>query len=350
MNKSNKPLVAIFYGGRSGEHDISLRSAKCVLENIDQEKFIPVPVGIAKNGAWYFNKMDVMTESDQLALFTDQSTHAIAHADPTQERYFDIVLPMLHGKWGEDGTLQGLLDLAKIPYVGCGVLSSAICMDKDICKRLVTAMNIPTADYFICTKNDDTQIVLEKAQQQFSLPVFIKPANAGSSEGVSKLTAWAEMPEALEVAFAVDDKVLIEQGHAVRDIELAVLQAKQGDVPLVSDSAGEVVHTKTDFYSKDAKYNADYFPILHVPADVTEQQLAMMKRYAQQIFTGLECRGLARIDFFIDKNNGDVLFNEINTMPGFTKMSLFPQLWEKSGMGYQELLTYLIELALKQEP
>lgn len=348
MNNSNKPLVAILYGGCSGEHDISLRSAKCVLENIDQEKFTPIPVGIDKNGSWYFNKMDVLTDADELSLFTEHSTHAIAHADPTQERYFDVVIPMLHGKWGEDGTIQGLLELAKIPYVGCGVLSSALCMDKDICKRLVAAAGIPIANYFVAYAYDEIKIVCQRAEEEFSLPVFVKPANAGSSDGVSKVTDWHNLAAALQVAFSVDKKVLIEQGHTVRDIELAVLQAENHAEPKVSAMAGEVINHKIDFYSKDAKYNADYFPTLEVPAKVTEQQFVCMQDYAKIIFRVLECAGLARVDFFIDKNTGEILFNEINTMPGFTKMSLFPQLWEKSGLAYKDLLTYLIELSLAE--
>ena len=348
INKTTKPRVAILYGGRSGEHDISLKSAKCVLEHIDRDKFTAIPVGIDKHGAWYFNQMSVLTNSDSLSLFDEQSSQAIPHADPSQERYFDVVLPMLHGKWGEDGTVQGLLDLAELPYVGCGVLSSAICMDKDICKRLVAAMGIPTAAHFVAYMQDEKQRILEKAQQQFTLPIFIKAANAGSSEGVSKITAWPEFVHGLDTAFAVDRKVVIEQGHAVRDLEIAVLEDKQQGKPRVSEIAGEVVQSKTDFYSKDAKYNAEYFPSLELPAKVTEQQLSIMKDYAQRIFIALECRGLSRIDFFIDKTNGEVLFNEINTMPGFTNMSLFPMLWEKSGMSYRDLLTYLIELAIEK--
>lgn len=349
MNKSTKPRVAILYGGRSGEHEISLKSAKCVLEHIDREKFTPIPVGIDKQGGWYLNTMSVLTDADSLELFNAESSHAIPHADPSQERYFDVVLPMLHGKLGEDGTVQGLLELAELPYVGCGVLSSAICMDKDICKRLVGAIDIPTADYFVAYVNEAPQAIAEKTKQKFSLPIFIKPANAGSSEGVTKVTDWDQLLPALEIAFAVDKKVLIEQGHDIRDLELAVLEAKHKALPQVSDIAGEVVQTTTNFYSKEAKYDADYFPTLNVPANVTKQQLDTMKQYAQKIFVGLECRGLARIDFFIEKESGEVLFNEINTMPGFTKMSLFPMLWEKSGMSYKELLTYLIELALDKD-
>lgn len=348
MHDLKKIQVAVVYGGRSGEHDISLRSAKCIIDNIDTEKFDVIPVGIDREGQWFFNKSSVISEAESLAVQNGESIHAVPHADPTQERYFDVIFPVLHGKWGEDGTLQGLLEMTDIPYVGCGVLSSAICMDKDISKRLVSYAGIKTVDYFVAYQHQSHAEILAKAQQSLKLPVFVKPANAGSSDGVTKVNDWSELQPALASAFVIDPKILIEQGCDVRDIELSVLQAKDNSEPLVSSIAGEVINTKTEFYSKAAKYDVGYFPQLVVPADVTTQQLAVIQQYAKTIFTVLECRGLARIDFFIDKNSGEVIFNEVNTMPGFTSMSLYPVLWQHSGLSYQELLTHLIEIALDQ--
>lgn len=347
MTHKDKIRVAVLYGGRSGEHDISLRSAKSVLAHLDSEKFEAIPVAIDQQGRWFFNTLSVLSQ-DNVIVCDENSIDAIPHADPTQQSHFDVIFPVLHGKWGEDGTLQGLLELGDMPYVGCGVLASAMCMDKDISKRLVKQLGIPVTDYCIAYAYEDPQQVLQQVQQSLSLPLFVKPANAGSSEGVSKVNAWDGFQAAFIDATAIDQKIIIEQGHEIRDLEMAVLQAKQHQTPLVSDMAGEVINDKMAFYSKEAKYDTAYFPSLALPAAITGEQLICLKEYAKKIFIALECEGLARVDFFIDKHSNDIYFNEVNTLPGFTDMSLYPQLWEKSGMNYQTLLTHLIELALEK--
>jgi D-alanine-D-alanine ligase len=348
MTQKAKIKVAVLYGGRSGEHEISLRSAKSILTHLDKDKFEAVPIGIDQTGRWYFNTLSVISGADTVLVSNKESTPAIPHADPTQATHFDVIFPALHGKWGEDGTLQGLLELTNMPYVGCGVLASAIGMDKDVSKRLVKQCGIPIADYHVAYAYEKPQQVLQRVKAQLTLPVFVKPANAGSSDGVTKVNDWANFENAFKEAAAIDRKILIEQGLTIRDVEMAVLEAKDHQAPLVSAVAGEVVNEKVDFYSKAAKYSADYFPRLALPAEITDEQLATLQRYSQQIFIALECSGLARVDFFIDKNNGDIYFNEINTLPGFTSMSLYPQMWEKSGLSFQDLLTHLIELVLEK--
>jgi D-alanine-D-alanine ligase len=349
MNNQQKIRVAVLYGGRSGEHDISLKSAKNIIKHLDAEKFTAIPVGIDREGRWYFNDASVSNgpNLDALQVKNEASNSAIPHADPTQERHFDVIFPALHGKWGEDGTVQGLLELTNIPYVGCGVLSSAVCMDKDITKRLVKQLGVSVGDYVIGYAHEDLAGVLKKTQATLSLPVFIKPANAGSSDGVSKVDCWEDFSTAWQAAIAIDDKVLIEQALTVRDIEISVMQARDKGAPRVSAVAGEVINNKAGFYSKEAKFKADFFPTLQAPAEITDEQLNYMRLAAANIFTGLECAGLARIDFFIEKETGKVFFNEVNTMPGFTKMSLYPILWELSGLGFKDLLTELIEMAMQ---
>ncbi len=353
MSQTPKLRVAVLYGGRSGEHEISARSARNIIEHLDKTKYDVIPVGIDKQGQWLFNDMSVFentTDPTALAISNDNSVVAIPHADPTQDRHFDVVFPALHGKWGEDGIVQGLLEMAELPYVGCGVLSSAMCMDKDIAKQLVDALEIPVVDYYMVDKEvlEEPDGLDELIENNFSYPVFIKPANAGSSEGVSKVYEFEELVPALELAFSIDKKVLVEQAINARDIEIAVLQNKKGSEPLVSSMAGEIVNDKTEFYCKEAKFEAEYFPETIVPPKLTEHQLTSIKEYAQDIFTGLECEGLARIDFFIDREDGTIYFNEVNTMPGFNEMSLYPRLWQESGMSYSELLDHLIELAVKK--
>lgn len=348
-----KIKVAVLYGGQSTEHEISLRSARSIIEHLDKDKYEPVPVGIDQNGQWYFNDASILDDHAQEALpiKNESSIVAIPHADPTQERHFDVVFPALHGKLGEDGAIQGLLELANIPYVGCGVLSSAICMDKDMTKRLVESLEIPMANYLTIypaamQKLDE---LIQLIEAEFEYPVFIKPANAGSSIGISKVIAQEQLLPALEAAFAIDGKkVLLEQGLAVRDLEISVLQSSTDYEPKVTDIAGEVVQPDDQFYTKEAKFEAEHFPEVQVPAIVTDEQLATMQAYARDIFLALECEGLARVDFFIETETGQVLFNEINTLPGFTTSSLFPIMWQKSGLSFSDLLDHLIQLALNK--
>lgn len=349
MTENSKIRVAVLYGGRSSEHEISCRSAKSVVAHLDRARFTVIPVGIDEDGQWFFNDETIFDpKQSKLAISNENSTSAIPHADPTQERYFDVVFPVLHGKYGEDGTVQGLLDLANIPYVGCGVLASALCMDKDISKQLAKSLNIPITDYITAHAYEPYEDIFERLLSSLSFPVFVKPANAGSSDGISKVLSMDDMGSALTTAFALDQKVLIEKAMPIRDIEIAVIQDIITRQPIVTKIAGEIINDKTDFYSHDAKYNPEFQSILKVPAEITDMQLETLQNYAALIFKRFECAGLARIDFFIDKESDEIIFNEINTLPGFTDISLFPVLWKKSGMRYKALLSHLIDTALTQ--
>ncbi len=352
MTKAGKIRVAVLYGGRSAEHDVSLRSAKCVLQHLDQEKFTVVPIAIDKQGQWLLNDLSSLAklQDESLSIINHASRKTAFYPTPQDEHLFDVAFPMLHGSLGEDGAIQGLLELADIPYVGCGVLASAMCMDKDITKRLAIQAGVPTPDYLCVQANDMPS--LEKLQQQIaqqlSFPVFVKPANTGSSVGISKVIAATELKAALQCAFFHDKKVLIEQAVDAREIEIAVLQDLTKGTPLVSKVAGEIINAAGEFYSYAAKYSEDSQTVLQVPATITAEQLSCIQTYAQKIFLALECEHMARVDFFIDKKTNNIYFNEINTIPGFTTISLYPRLWQASGMTYTALLTHLIELALQK--
>ena len=350
MTQNNKIRVAVVYGGRSAEHEISLRSAKSVLEYLDKDKYDVIPIAIDKQGQWLLNDLSVLPNADaeQLLVANEGSSKADFFPAPQSKPHFDVVFPVLHGTLGEDGTIQGLLELADIAYVGCRVLASAMCMDKDISKRLAIQAGVPIPDY-LCVRHDVLQHLNELAmeiEQRFAFPVFVKPANTGSSVGITKVASVVELGTALEIAFAHDKKVLIEQAIDAREIEIGVLENLEGDEPLVSAVAGEIINAQGEFYSYKAKYSDDSHATLQVPANVTNEQLETIKSYARTIFTTLECSSMARVDFFIDKNNHNIYFNELNTIPGFTTISLYPRLWEVSGMPYSQLLSHLIELAL----
>ena len=342
----------MIYGGRSAEHEISLRSAKSVLQHLDQDKFEVLPIAIDKQGQWLLNDLSVLStpQAEQLLIANQASSKTQFYPVPQTERPFDVVFPMLHGTLGEDGAIQGLLELADIPYVGCGILASAMCMDKDITKRLVMQAGVPIPDY-LCVRSNVLQQLTQlqhQIEQQLAFPVFVKPANTGSSIGISKVNIANELQQALQTAFAHDNKVLIERAISAREVEIAVLQDLKSEKPLVSDVAGEVINAAGEFYSYEAKYGKDSNTMLQVPAKITAEQLNIIRDYARKIFIALECNHMARVDFFIDKQSGKIYFNELNTIPGFTKISLFPRLWEVSGMPYSALLTHLIELALQK--
>mgnify|MGYP002153688153 CR=1 FL=1 len=339
------------YGGRSAEHEVSLRSAKSVLEHLDQQKYQAVPIAIDKQGQWLLNDLSILPEShdEAVSVQNQYSSKAIFTPAPQQELHFDVVFPVMHGTLGEDGALQGLLELANIPYVGCGVLASAMCMDKDIAKRLAQQVGVPTPKYLVVRRSVMQRLDALQADidQQLSYPVFVKPANTGSSVGINKVMNADGLATALQAAFAFDNKVLIEQAVDAREIEIAVLQSLDDGEPLVSDIAGEVINAAGEFYTYEAKYSETSQTQLQVPAQLDGTTLTTIQCYARRIFTALECQGMARIDFFVERHTQTVYFNEINTIPGFTTISLYPRVWEVSGMPYTELLTHLIELALK---
>lgn len=364
---NNKIRVAVLFGGRSAEHEVSLKSAANVIQNLDTDLFDVIPVGIDKEGSWFMGK-DVFAHSlehnfvkqladDSYTWFTPEwvshavtkqarSELAITHQQPA----FDVVFPVVHGTFCEDGTLQGLLELTGLPYVGCGVLSSSMGMDKDISKRLAIHAGIRVPDYIVIKQEQwqlQKDIITKQILEKIPLPIFIKPANTGSSIGISKVKTREQLVDAIDLAFKFDTKVLVEEGLNVLELELAVLESLEpGQDPLVS-VVGEIVPSH-EFYSYDAKYLDENGAELLIPASVDAALQEQARQMAKTLFTILECEGMARVDLFYNKDTEQLYFNEINTIPGFTKISMYPKLMEASGVSYQKLLTHLIQLALKR--
>jgi len=308
-----KKKVGILFGGKSAEHEISILSANNVFNAIDRNLFDPVLIKIDKSGKWQMN--DIFQ--------------------------FDVIFPILHGPFGEDGTIQGLLKLADIPFVGAGVLGSASGMDKDVMKRLLRDAQIPIGK-FITLKSHEKTPALAEIEAALKLPVFVKPANMGSSVGINKVCNEAEYTSALKEAFLYDSKIIIEEFIPGREIECAVL----GNEYPAASVPGEIIPSH-DFYSYDAKYIDDKGASLQIPAELDKETIQRVQELAIKVFQVLCCEGLSRVDFFL-KENGELIVNEINTMPGFTKISMYPKMWEASGIGYTELITRLIELAVSR--
>ena len=317
-----KLRVAVLCGGKSAEHDISLISAKNVLSHLDRKKYDVTRVFIGRDGKW------------------DHSLLPNGKKAP-----FDVVFPVLHGPFGEDGTVQGLLELADLPYVGCGVLASAVGMDKEISYRLASAAGIPVPPFVIALRSRWKQRPAKVRSDVAGLgfPVFVKPARLGSSVGISKVKTAAGLARAMEVAFLYDDKVIVEKGINAREIECAVLgDADHAEVSI----PGEVVTSlKHDFYSYSAKYLDPEGAALKIPAPLSRAQAEKVRDLAVRAFKTLDCHGLTRVDFLMDKKSGRFYFGEVNTLPGFTAHSLYPKLWEASGLKLPKLLDRLIALA-----
>jgi D-alanine-D-alanine ligase len=359
--KQRKTRVAVVFGGRSTEHAISCVSASSVLSALDPDEFEVVPVGITRAGRWVLTSGDrsqLAIQNRQLPEITDASGSAVVlPADPTGRGLVvvdpiagigtlgevDVVFPVLHGAYGEDGTIQGLLEMAGIPYVGSGVFASAAAMDKEFAKQLAVAAGIPTGPYAVLRAG----AALEPAdQRRLGLPVFVKPARAGSSHGVTKVSEWAALDEAIAAARQVDPKVLVEAAITGREIECGVLEGEYGGEPEASRLAEIRVDTAHEFYDFEAKYLEDACEF-DIPADLPERVTAQVQEYAQRIFTVLDCAGLARVDFFVTPAL-DVYLNEINTMPGFTASSMFPRMWAETGLAYPKLVARLIRTAQRR--
>lgn len=347
----------VIFGGVSSEHDVSVVSAKSVIENIPRDRYSVQMLGISKDGHWYLYTGDTanlpedkwLEDSENLTpavISPDASHHGIIlmGAQTSVERV-DVVFPVLHGKNGEDGTVQGLLELAGIPYVGCGALSSAVCMDKAMTNTVADYSGIAQAkwlsfDLYQYRKTPDA--LLEKSVSTLGFPIFIKPANAGSSVGISKAKTVEELAAALEMAFEHDKKVVLEEGIDGIEVECAVL----GNDEPVASVVGEIVPCN-EFYDFDAKYLANESE-LHIPARLSEEKLAEIQRAACNAYKALGCAGLARVDFFVRKSDGAILLNEPNTIPGFTPISMYPKLFDASGLPYSELLDRLLTLAVER--
>ena len=338
MNR--KLRVGILFGGRSREHEISIRSAKSVLTAIDRSKYDVVLIGITKEGQWLSWKSTRPSEDTVDQAFKSGNPFVLV-AEPMVDHSFDIVLPVLHGPLGEDGTIQGLLELADVPYVGAGVLGSAVAMDKDVMKRLFRAANLPILDYWITLRGQIDNFVNVRASG-LPYPVFVKPANLGSSVGITKVRSVDALMGALQVAGKYDRKIIIERGIDAREIEVAVLG---NDEPITS-VAGEIVPSR-EFYDYKAKYLDDTSELL-IPAPLSDEHAEGAQDLALKAYEALECCGMGRVDLLLERNTGKFYVNELNTLPGFTSISMFPRLWEASGISYSELIDRLITLAIKR--
>jgi D-alanine-D-alanine ligase len=358
---ADKIRVAVLYGGRSGEHEVSLRSAASVIRHLDRARFDVIPVSIDKTGRWQWNDLRRLDQSntDVLPIFADAPEIRLA-AGPDGRcavtpiggtpapLLIDAVFPVVHGPLCEDGALQGLLDLADVAYVGSGVLGSAVSMDKDFSKRLAEQAGIPIAPYRVLTRKaflQDRDAQLASITDTLTLPVFVKPCNMGSSVGVHKVKTWDALGPALDDAFRYDLKVLVEQGVDAREIEVAVLEGEPVFVSLASELRPNPQH---EFYSYEAKYLDPEGAHVDLPAKIDASQMERVRALAAEVFTVLGCNDLARVDFFLDRQSGNFYFNEINTLPGFTSISMYPKMMEASGVPYGELLTRLIGLALER--
>lgn len=355
--------VALLFGGRSSEHSISCATAGGVLGAIDRERFEVIPIGITRDGAFTLQDDTVVRGfgiGQTLPELTDNGTRVllpesavsrelrVTRPDGTVESLgdVDVAFPILHGPFGEDGTIQGLLELLAIPYVGNGVLASALGMDKHFTKTVLQGAGVAVAPWVTVTRHglaSDPEL-WQRRIQGLGLPLFVKPARAGSSVGVSKVHDLDELEAALDIAFAEDHTVLVEPGIAGREVECAVLQGRDGGPTRVS-VAGEIVMTGREFYDFDAKYRDAPGVELVCPAELRPQELEEMQRIAARAFDAIGGRGLARVDFFF--TGTEFIVNEINTMPGFTPISMFPACWLASGLAYPELITELIELGLE---
>jgi D-alanine-D-alanine ligase len=354
MSDTLKIRVGIIFGGQSAEHEISILSARNVVAALDRSRFEPVLIGIDKTGRWVTQDPEKLlaTTSDPRLVRVEPGLPARLPVVPSTSARnaadvkIDVVFPVLHGTLGEDGTIQGLLEVAGIPYVGAGVLGSAIGMDKDVMKRLLRDAGVPVASFRtlrLDAYNRNPGLACEHIAE-LGFPLFTKPANAGSSVGIRKVSRSADLPEALGHAFHFDTKIIAEAAVIGREIEIAILD---GDPPVASIAGEIVVRHVHGFYSYDAKYIDDQGATLEAPAQISPAELARAQDLALQTFAVLECEGMARVDFFL-RPDGNLLINEINTIPGFTAISMYPKLWALSGVSPTALVTRLIELALQR--
>ena len=329
--------LGIIYGGISTEHDVSEMSAKSVIENLDKEKYEVHKIYINEYGKWFEEDNDKKEEIYNLVWTLKD---------------LDVVFPVLHGIGGEDGTIQGMLEMLKVPYVGCGVLSSSIGMDKVYTKIIFEKAGIQEAPYIYIKKHEDKYMIvkenfdeeefnIEKITGKLKFPMFVKPSNSGSSVGVKKATNNGELKMAIENAAQFDNKILVEQGIEGKEVECAILDGKE----IIASTVGEIVPAE-EFYSFDAKYNIPESKTI-IPANIEETQIEEIRKIAKKAFKAVDGKGLARVDFFIEKETNKIYINEINTMPGFTKISMYPKLFEAQGITYSELLDKLIERAIK---
>ncbi|MEO8889392.1 MAG: D-alanine--D-alanine ligase family protein [Jatrophihabitantaceae bacterium] len=350
--------VAVVYGGRSSEHGISVVSAASVIAALDPDKYDVVPIGITPAGGWVLTDGDPgsMRIIDRHVPEVEKGTAVVLPGDPTSSGLIayepaagvrvlagvDVVFPVLHGRFGEDGTIQGLLEMAGVPYVGPGVFASAAAMDKEYTKKLLRAEGLDVGTFVVVRRGDPVSAL---DVRHLGLPAFVKPARAGSSVGITKITDWADLPDALATAFAHDGKALVEAALVGHEVECGVLEDEHGR-PSASVPAEIRMVGDHDWYDFAAKYLDDACEF-DVPAHLPAEVIARVQAAACRAFTALDCAGLARVDFFVT-DGGDVVVNEVNTMPGFTSISLFPKMWAASGVDYRTLVDRLVAAALRR--
>ncbi len=346
-----KKNLCVIFGGESPEHDISQKSVTSVLRNLNKDKYNIYTLGITRDGRWLLYTGDWEKiepgdwEKDAENLKTafispDSSHHGMIVCGKSPELiHIDVIFPVLHGEYGEDGTVQGLFELSHIPYVGMGVLSSANGMDKTYSKLIFAAEGIPQADWIVISKGDDMDRRIEEIETRLGYPCFVKPARLGSSVGIGKAHNRAELTAALKNAEKYDRRILVEEHIDGHEVECAVL----GNFDAKAATVGEIKPT-VEYYDFDAKYN-DNSTVLVIPAELPEATTEKIREYSVRAFRAIDGQGLARVDFFVKRSDGEIILNEINTLPGFTSISMYPKLWDAVGLGYEALLDRLIELA-----
>ena len=344
----NKLRIGVIFGGKSGEHEVSIASAASIFKHLDRSRYDPVPIRIEKDGRWALTSK-APTAISAAEVLKQASTEALQTVEPTvavSGSGIDVVFPVLHGTFGEDGTIQGLLELANVPYVGCGVLGSAAGMDKAVMKKLFTVSGLPVGPYQVALRHEwdrDPAAVRQRVRDRLRYPVFVKPANLGSSVGISKAKSDADFNSAMELALQFDRKVVIEAAVPnAREIECAVL----GNDDPEASVPGEVIPSR-EFYDYEAKYIDDNSKTI-IPAALSDAETAEIRRLSIEAFKAVECSGMARVDFLLARDTGELFVNEVNTIPGFTTISMYPKMWEASGLPYPQLLDRLIQLALER--
>jgi len=360
MSGKDRLCVGVLFGGRSGEHEISLLSARSVLDALDPEKYEAIQIGITHDGIWLVgdNALEALSQNQMdglkpVVLLADPTRRGLYTLQPAQRgeileflSSLDVVFPVLHGTFGEDGTIQGLLELADLAYVGAGVVGSAVGMDKGVFKDVMRANGIPVVDSILVLRRDierQMEAVIARAEALAPYPLFVKPANLGSSVGVSKCRNRSDLIEGLLEAARYDRRILIERGVNGREIEVSVLgnDDPQASIP------GEIIPA-ADFYSYEAKYHDERSQLL-IPAPISAQMTEQVQSLAVRAYKAIDCAGMARVDFLLDKDTDILYLNEINTIPGFTRISMYPKLWNASGISYPALVDRLIELALERK-
>lgn len=334
-----KTKVAILYGGKSTEHEVSIRSAASIFNAIDKDKHDVKLIYINKNGRFIYHENQEIIPVDESAGHVLSLMPATGFMFNDRVLNIDVVFPVLHGNAGEDGNLQGMLEMLEVAYVGCNTRASSVCMDKDMTKRLLKEAGIQVAPGLVFKSFEKDHVSFDAVKGVLGVPMFVKPVNQGSSVGVTKLSDADDFKKALDTAFSLDTKVMIESGIVGREIEVSVL----GNEDLTLSMPGEIV-SNIDFYDYESKYVSDDGASLRIPAILTDEEIVKIQDVAARTYRALDCEGLSRVDVFLTES-GEVIVNEVNTLPGFTSISMYPKLLEVSGVPYTELITQLIQLA-----